>query len=101
MRRGVARPRQVLISHTAELARFPVGDRLWLCSPVFDHSELSYTEWEFQVASEAGLPRLVTLIGEDAEGFKDPLVDLRFGARQQAFRALLADSGVARCCFSR
>src|SRR6185369_220469 len=65
-------------------------------SPVRDRPELSYTELEYETAGEAGIPRLIFMVSEDAEGpaglFRDP----QFGARQEGFRErLLAADRVA------
>jgi hypothetical protein len=63
-------------------------------SPVHERPELSYTEHEFHVASELGMPRLVFLLSENAIGPGWLFRDLQYGARQEEFRQRLRDCGV-------
>src|SRR5580693_1244536 len=67
-------------------------------SPVRDRPEVSYTELEFEAAAEAGLPRLVFLLNEDAVLpipasmllDADPVLQ----GRQRVFRDRLAAAGI-------
>jgi tetratricopeptide (TPR) repeat protein len=67
-------------------------------SPVRDEPDVSYTELEFNAATEAGLQRLVFMLDEDAvlpipsRRLFDEDADLR--ARHEGFRRALRESGV-------
>jgi tetratricopeptide (TPR) repeat protein len=63
-------------------------------SPVRDRPDLSYTELEFEAATELGQPRLIFLIREDAKHLPSTNELLDRPARQDAFRRRLLDSGL-------
>ena len=72
-------------------------------SPVRDKPEVSYTELEFDAATEAGLDRLVFVLDEGAADVGLPvsaLIDREFGARQDAFRRRVRDSGLVTGSFA-
>jgi hypothetical protein len=71
--------------------------------PVRDMPEVSYTELEFDTATHEGLARLVFLLDTDAADVGIPvskLIDLEFGARQEAFRRRVQDSGLVTQTFA-
>ena len=64
---------------------------------------MSYTELEFGTATEAGLDRLVFVLDTDADDLGIPasrLIDREFGARQDAFRGRVRDSGLVTGSFA-
>ncbi len=68
-----------------------------------DKPEVSYTELEFDTATEAGLDRLVFLLDESAADVGIPLsalLDREFGTRQDAFRRRIQDSGLVTGSFA-
>ncbi len=72
-------------------------------SPVRDKLQVSYTELEFDIATEASLDRLVFLLDTDAADVGIPLsklTDHEFGARQEAFRRRVRDSGLVTGTFA-
>lgn len=72
-------------------------------SPVRDRPEVSYTELEFDTATEAGLERLVFVLNESTEDARLPVKavnDPLYGQRQQAFLERVRNSGVTVQRFS-
>jgi len=72
-------------------------------SPVQDRPEVSYTELEFDTATQTRLDRLMFLLDTDAEEVGIPpsaLIDRQFGARQDAFRRRIQDSGLTTRSFA-
>ena len=72
-------------------------------SPVRDKPEVSYTELEFDTATEAGLDRLMFLLDGDAGQAGIPrsvLSDQEYGFRQDAFRRRVQDSGLTTRSFA-
>ena len=72
-------------------------------SLVQDRPEVSYTELEFDTATEAGLDRLVFVLDTDAAEVGIPpsrLIDHEFGARQEVFRRRVQASGLVTQAFT-
>jgi tetratricopeptide (TPR) repeat protein len=72
-------------------------------SPVRDSRNVSYTELEFDTATDARLKRLLFMLDTEAVNVGIPvsrLIDLKFGARQEKFRRRVEDSGLVVGSFS-
>jgi hypothetical protein len=73
-------------------------------SPLSDRRDVSYTELEFEAATEAGLPRMVFLLDTDTADVGIPVsmpIDRGFGDRQDAFRGRVRDSGLVTAALDR
>jgi tetratricopeptide (TPR) repeat protein len=71
-------------------------------SPVRDMPEVSYTEFEFNTATEATMDRLIFMLDTEAPNVGIPLaqlIDREFGDRQDAFRDRVRDSGLVMQSF--
>jgi hypothetical protein len=68
-------------------------------SPVLDRPEVSYTELEFEAATQVGMAQLVFLLDPDAQGSRELFVDLRYADRQEAFRHRIVHSGLVTATF--
>jgi hypothetical protein len=53
---------------------------------VLDRPELSYCELEYNIASNAQVPRLAFVLGDATEGPAELFIDTEYGTRQSAFR---------------
>jgi multiple sugar transport system substrate-binding protein len=67
--------------------------------PVRNQPDLSYTELEFDTATECGLPRLVFLARDGATALPPASQSTEHRARQEAFRRRLQESGVMTASF--
>ena len=68
-----------------------------------DKPDVSYTELEFETATEAGLDRLVFLLDTDADDVGIPLsrlIDREFGDRQDDFRRRVQESQLTTQSFA-
>src|SRR5215472_11090148 len=63
-------------------------------APVRDRPDLSYTELEFEAATEGGLPRLIFLVRETSLLPPQPRQSAEDRVRQQAFRDRLMEAGL-------
>jgi tetratricopeptide (TPR) repeat protein len=63
-------------------------------SLVPDLPDVSYTEFEFEVATTEKIPRLVFLLDADTAGDGSPVLDQGIDERQEAFRRRLTSSGL-------
>ncbi len=94
------KPAEVCRAKVAE-ADVYVGIMGFRCgSPVRDDPRVSYTEWEFEVATDLGLPRLVFLLDDDALVPHRQFADGAHGDRQNAFRQRVQEAGVTTTVFA-